>query len=500
MTKREPRQTRTKTQDLFLAAQGVMNALALECLNDPAVPRDVAEKLNDDQQWLTGCDWAILGWDTADPPADAADQIRRIEPVDAAVTALFNRDDGPTTTDNASVKSLGHFPEFTFWGRSDGSLLCRRSDGASCLVRLNDDVWESANATGEPNWTASPVAEASLSREGAAYAHFYYFPPGTLRWDSAEHDDEPGDQTASSDVIDHGFWSLGPTDDRRWSVELIECDEDMNELPGAGRHLGEFDTESAAKAAAQEYEAERSAPTATCKHCGRTVTLVGGEWVDPNATGDDAMWRETCDSHETVDSEHEPIPDYIWPEPNGDGWIDAWNGWYDTLEHALEEAAGGGSRPWVLNRGEGLVDEDERERRDSVRKGLIADDTEGMADTEFEALEVECSACGVAYTGYGHKCDTNDPKDAALHEWRRRAEQAERALDEVEARNEDALRKLLADWFDAELFRISERGHSGEWPALIEDAKARHDTFGIPWSNTFVPEYVRDIMALDTDD
>lgn len=115
-------------------------------------------------------------------------------------------------------------------------------------------------------------------------------------------------------------------------------------------------------------------PTATCKHCGRTITLVGGEWVDTEATGDDAMWRETCDAHKTVDSEHEPIPDYIWPEPNGDGWIDAWNGWYDTLEHALEEAAGGDSRPWVLNRGEGLVDEDERERRDSVRKGLIADD------------------------------------------------------------------------------------------------------------------------------
>jgi hypothetical protein len=90
---REPRQTRRKTQDLFLAAQNVMNALALECLRDPAVPRDLAEKLNDNQQWLTGCDWAILGWDTGDPPPDAADQLGRIGPVDAAVMALYEQED-----------------------------------------------------------------------------------------------------------------------------------------------------------------------------------------------------------------------------------------------------------------------------------------------------------------------------------------------------------------------------------------------------------------------
>jgi len=67
-------------------------------------------------------------------------------------------------------------------------------------------------------------------------------------------------------------------------------------------------------------------------------------------------------------------------------------------------------------------------------------------------------------------------------------------------KNEDALRKLLADWFDAEMFRISETGSSADWQPLIDDAKARHATFGIPWSNAFVPDYVREILAMDEND
>jgi hypothetical protein len=86
---REPRHTRVVTQDLFLAAQGVMNALALACLDDPAVPRELAEKVNDAQQWLTTCDWPILGWDTSEPPDDVADQLRRIEPFDQALMVLL---------------------------------------------------------------------------------------------------------------------------------------------------------------------------------------------------------------------------------------------------------------------------------------------------------------------------------------------------------------------------------------------------------------------------
>lgn len=67
-------------------------------------------------------------------------------------------------------------------------------------------------------------------------------------------------------------------------------------------------------------------------------------------------------------------------------------------------------------------------------------------------------------------------------------------------RTDEALRKLLADWFEGELARISEHGYSGDWPALIDDAKARHETFGVPWRDSFVPKYVRDILAMNDDD
>lgn len=46
----------------------------------------------------------------------------------------------------------------------------------------------------------------------------------------------------------------------------------------------------------------------TCRHCGRDIvkhSLDG--WVDPEATGDDSIWRETCDSNDTERAApHEP--------------------------------------------------------------------------------------------------------------------------------------------------------------------------------------------------
>lgn len=46
---------------------------------------------------------------------------------------------------------------------------------------------------------------------------------------------------------------------------------------------------------------------ATCQHCGRRIIKDGaGRWVDPEATGDDRIWRETCESHDTITAEHEP--------------------------------------------------------------------------------------------------------------------------------------------------------------------------------------------------
>jgi len=49
-----------------------------------------------------------------------------------------------------------------------------------------------------------------------------------------------------------------------------------------------------------------SAEPATCQHCGRTIYKVGDVWCDPEATGDDSVWSETCDSHDTFTAEHEP--------------------------------------------------------------------------------------------------------------------------------------------------------------------------------------------------
>lgn len=43
-----------------------------------------------------------------------------------------------------------------------------------------------------------------------------------------------------------------------------------------------------------------------CRHCGRGIVLEDGVWIDPEATGDDAIWRETCDAHDTFTAEHEP--------------------------------------------------------------------------------------------------------------------------------------------------------------------------------------------------
>jgi hypothetical protein len=53
---------------------------------------------------------------------------------------------------------------------------------------------------------------------------------------------------------------------------------------------------------------------AVCKHCQRGIVYEDGGWVDPEATGDDAMWRETCGDHDTFTAEHEPDPDADLPD------------------------------------------------------------------------------------------------------------------------------------------------------------------------------------------
>ena len=44
-----------------------------------------------------------------------------------------------------------------------------------------------------------------------------------------------------------------------------------------------------------------------CRHCGRTIKLENDGWIDPEATGDDSIWREVCDAHDSFQANHEPV-------------------------------------------------------------------------------------------------------------------------------------------------------------------------------------------------
>lgn len=44
-----------------------------------------------------------------------------------------------------------------------------------------------------------------------------------------------------------------------------------------------------------------------CKYCNRRIVEREGEWIDPMATGDDEVWRYSCDENRDVfDARHEP--------------------------------------------------------------------------------------------------------------------------------------------------------------------------------------------------
>ena len=64
--------------------------------------------------------------------------------------------------------------------------------------------------------------------------------------------------------------------------------------------------------------------------------------------------RTAIDRGEPHGQEHH-IPAYVWHDPHSDGWVDAWNGWYPTLDEALRDAALGEGQPWTLEPGEGLI-------------------------------------------------------------------------------------------------------------------------------------------------
>lgn len=42
-----------------------------------------------------------------------------------------------------------------------------------------------------------------------------------------------------------------------------------------------------------------------CRHCSRPVKQTDEGWADPDATGDDELWRLVCDGNDTFTAEHE---------------------------------------------------------------------------------------------------------------------------------------------------------------------------------------------------
>lgn len=52
--------------------------------------------------------------------------------------------------------------------------------------------------------------------------------------------------------------------------------------------------------------AYKAGDKARCAHCGRLIVLKADVWTDPEATGDDSVWSEACDAHDTFTAEHEP--------------------------------------------------------------------------------------------------------------------------------------------------------------------------------------------------
>lgn len=56
-------------------------------------------------------------------------------------------------------------------------------------------------------------------------------------------------------------------------------------------------------------EANALASKATCRFCGRDIVDNPEDgWVDPEATGDDVMWRQSCDAAKALPFYHEPRP------------------------------------------------------------------------------------------------------------------------------------------------------------------------------------------------
>lgn len=128
--------------------------------------------------------------------------------------------------------------------------------------------------------------DPDLIESSGGYTGSEYFAQelrGTLAdlWDI-----EPGEVVAGTHFITHS----------RGGLDYVSADDILLWAKWAD----ETDRKRRDRAKAREQD------KGTCRHCGRAIIRDNGLWVDPQATGDDSIWRETCDAHDTFTAEHEP--------------------------------------------------------------------------------------------------------------------------------------------------------------------------------------------------
>ncbi len=114
------------------------------------------------------------------------------------------------------------------------------------------------------------------------------------------HTEEGGDQVL--DLTRNGLRAKeGPSEGDDWiglagdmemstPYEITECEHGEHAIDGVCYHHAE---------------------SATCKHCERHIIRYSREhsWIDPEATGDDSIWRESCGDSQAAYPEHEPKED-----------------------------------------------------------------------------------------------------------------------------------------------------------------------------------------------
>lgn len=147
--------------------------------------------------------------------------------------------------------------------------------------------------------------------------------------------------------------------------------------------------------------------TATCRHCHRAITLTEDGWVDPNASGDDRTWRETCDSHDTFEADHEPETTYYLLECGHDAEVPGpWGAvtgraWCATCNESSPAYEAG---EWRRCDGCGLIEPG----------GMQPDqDGRGYSSCCWDTDEFTCEGCGVKTGGDVFTADL--PDDPGLY-------------------------------------------------------------------------------------